>query len=164
MKIAVLSDIHGNLANLKKALSLIKEEKIKTIIVCGDFQDPEAVSLIGALKLQTLIVFGNADFDEFIFEKEAKKYPNIQIFEKIGEIVLKNKKIAFCHFYQTGKKLALTEKYDLIFCGHRHSPWEEKIGKTILIRPGNIAGLYYNPTFCIYDLEKMKAELVLLND
>lgn len=69
MKIAIISDIHDNLANLKKAMDLIKKEKIKIIIHCGDI-----------ITLQTLkgtfqefegkihIVFGNADKEHFDIE------------------------------------------------------------------------------------------------
>jgi len=164
MLLAIISDIHGNLANLAKALETIKKEKPDIMLVCGDLQDPEAINLIGAANIKTHIVFGNADFAiEDLLRKGAKKFSYIKIHGDLGELVLKNKKIAFCHFYSEAKKIAATRNYDIVFAGHRHSPWEEKIGNTILIRPGNIAGLYYNPTFCFYDLEKMKARLVLLN-
>ena len=43
MKIAIISDTHDNLANFKKAISLIKKEKIKILIHCGDIFEPETI-------------------------------------------------------------------------------------------------------------------------
>ena len=43
MKIAIISDTHDNIANLKKAAEFIKKEKIKTIILCGDIFKSETI-------------------------------------------------------------------------------------------------------------------------
>ena len=52
MKIAIISDTHDNVATFKKAVDLIKKEKIKTIIHCGDIFKPEKLNLaiIGPFK------------------------------------------------------------------------------------------------------------------
>ena len=46
MKIAIISDTHDNLANLKKAIDWIKKEKIKIVIHCGDIFKPETIKEI----------------------------------------------------------------------------------------------------------------------
>lgn len=163
MRIAIIGDIHSNLINLQKSLSIIQEKGLAHIIVVGDLQSPEVIDIIGSTNKKISIVFGNADFDRESFIKRAKKYKNIEIFGDFGELDFNNRKIGFCHFYSEAKEIATKGIYDIVFCGHKHSPIEEKINSTILIRPGEIAGQYCEPTFCIYDLDKMKAELVLLN-
>ena len=40
MIIAVMSDSHDNIWNLRKALTIIKKQKAKMIIHCGDFIAP----------------------------------------------------------------------------------------------------------------------------
>lgn len=162
-KIAIIGDIHSNLANLKRALEIIKKNQLSHIIVVGDLQNLETIDIMGTTNVKFSIVFGNADYERDAFLDRAKKYENIKIFGDFGEIELDSKKIGFCHYAGDARKMAKTGKYDVVFSGHRHSPTEEKIGDTIYIRPGEIAGQYFKPTFCIFDLEKMKPELILIN-
>ncbi len=71
-------------------------------------------------------------------------------------------KIAFCHFPDQAKKLAESGKYDLVFYGHTHKPWEEVINGCRVINPGTLAGMFYKATFAVYDTESGKLELKLL--
>ncbi|PIZ00206.1 hypothetical protein COY62_03750 [bacterium (Candidatus Howlettbacteria) CG_4_10_14_0_8_um_filter_40_9] len=163
MIIAIIGDIHSNLTNLKKALLLVQEREVKHIIVVGDLQSLETIDIMGLTNIKSSIIFGNADWDRDAFLDKAKKYKNIKIFGDVGELKFDDVKIAFCHYPQTAKKLARENDTDVIFCGHWHSPWEEKINGTLIIRPGEVAGHFYKPTFCIFDTETMKAELVFIN-
>ncbi|MCX6797241.1 MAG: metallophosphoesterase family protein, partial [Candidatus Doudnabacteria bacterium] len=55
-----------------------------------------------------------------------------------------------------------SQKYDFVFHGHTHKPWQETIGKTIIINPGTLAGLFNKATFAVFDTETKKAQLILL--
>lgn len=46
MKLAIISDIHDNLANLEKFLFFIRKKRIKIIISCGDLGGQEALKLL----------------------------------------------------------------------------------------------------------------------
>ena len=62
MKIAIISDTHGNVANFKKAVNWLNKENIQTILHCGDIGDP--ISLKESLedfKGKFFGVFGNMD-------------------------------------------------------------------------------------------------------
>lgn len=150
MKIAILSDSHDNAPNLKKALSLIENNKIKTIIHCGDVSTPETLKeLLKSFKGKIYIVSGNADSG---FEK----------FPETGRMEVDRKLIAFTHMPKKARELAASQQYDLVFYGHTHKPWEEKVGKTRLVNPGNMAGLFYRASFAIYDAKTDKLELKIL--
>lgn len=84
-----------------------------------------------------------------------------QIPEKM-EMALDRKNIAFTHFPDLARQLAKSGKYDLVFHGHTHRPWEEKIGSCRLVNPGEVAGQRFKPTFAIYDTENDKLELKIL--
>lgn len=161
MKIAIISDTHDNLANLKKAISWIKKERINVLIHCGDIFKPETLEEgLKEYQGKIYIIFSKADADfSKIPENSFKNLPKSKAWEELGQIKLGKKKIAFCHFPEIGRDLANSQKYDLVFYGHTHKPWEEKIGKTKLVNPGNIAGLFYRPTFAIYDVKTNKLEL-----
>lgn len=166
MKIAVISDTHDNLINLEKTISWLKKGKIKILIHCGDICAPATSK--AALKDfigQIHLIFSNVDEDFFRITKLSfKDLPKIKVWGELGEIKINNKKIAFTHFPEFAQGLADTGKYDLVFYGHTHKPWEEKINKTRLINPGNLAGLFYKATFAVYDTQTDKLELKILED
>ena len=159
MKIAVVSDTHNNWANFKKAIdwmnnSTAGEEKIQLIVHCGDISSQEVID--NAKKLfngEIKFIKGNADFE-------------LDLPERL-EIELQDKKIFFVHFPSIAKKSAQSGKYDLVFYGHTHRPWDEKVsclgkGDCHLINPGEIAGQFYKPTFAVYDTKTEKLELKIL--
>lgn len=149
MKIAVVSDTHNNMANFKIAIDWIKKEKIRLILHCGDISSQETIDEAkkyfgGEIKF----VKGNADF-------------NLELPDKM-DIELGGKKIAFVHFPNEAKKLAQSGKFDLVFYGHTHRAWDEKIGECHMINPGELAGQFYKATFAIYDTTTGKLELKIL--
>ena len=165
MKIAIISDTHDNLASLKKAISWIKKEKIKILIHCGDIFKPETLKDgLKGYRGKIYIIFSEADASfSKIPEDSFNDLSKNKVFEKSGQIKIGGKKIAFCHFPEIAKELTATQKYDLVFYGHTHKPWEEKIGKTRLVNSGNIAGILFKSTFAIYDTETDKLELKILD-
>ena len=165
MKIAIISDTHDNLANLKKAISFIKKGEIKVLIHCGDIFKPETLKEgLKEFQGKIYIIFSEADASfSKIPEDSFEDLPKSKVFEKSGQIKIGGKKIAFCHFPEIARNLAESQKYDLVFYGHTHKPWEEKIGKTQLVNPGNIAGLFFRPSFAIYDTKTGRLELKILN-
>ena len=164
MKIAIISDTHDNLPNLKKAIEWIKKEKIDTLIHCGDVCAPATLrEILKVFPGKFFLVFGNVDGDHFRVTKLSyESFPNLKVLGEWGEVEIENKKIAFCHFPQFAKGLACTQNYDLVFYGHTHKPWEEKIDKCRLVNPGNLAGLYYKPTFAVYDTKTDELGLKIL--
>lgn len=164
MKIAIISDIHGNMAYLEKAKEIIDQRGIKTIVCCGDIQTEECFFELDSWNQKVYLVLGNSDYslrqqlDLGIIWPEKLDY-----FLEYGVVNLAGKKIAFCHYDHLAKKLAGTNKFDIIFYGHNHTPWEEKVGKSVLLNPGEIASQFGKSTFAIYDLKSLRAELILLN-
>jgi putative phosphoesterase len=163
MKIAVISDIHSNMGNIALAKKIIDEEKIRTVICCGDIQSEEVFRELDSWKQQVYLALGNVDKElerkldaGLIWPEHLKYYPDY------GEMTIAGKKVAFCHFKVRAFKLAEKQKWDIIFYGHTHTPWEEKVGKTILLNPGEITRHFGKPTFAIYDFAKMKAKLVFI--
>jgi len=166
MKIAIISDSHDNLANLKKAIYQIKKEKIELLIHCGDIFEPETMKeALKDFSEKAHFVLSDVDEDYFknLDENYFKDFPNLKIWRKFGEIEADKKKIAFCHSPKTAFKLAFSQKYYIVFYGHLHFPFEKTIGKIKLINSGNIAGLFFKPTFAIYNTKTDKLELKILS-
>jgi len=164
MKIAILSDSHDNWVNLKKAVSYINKHKIPIMIHCGDVCAPS--TLMEMTKLfkgkEIHLAKGNVDGDIEGFKTVTKKYKKLKYHGNTGKVEIDGLTIVFCHFPNVAKKIAQSNKYDLVFYGHTHMPWQEKIGKTTLYNPGTVGGLFSKATFAIFDTETQKAELILL--
>ena len=150
MKIAILSDIHDNIWNLKKVLKRIKKEKCKAILFCGDYCAPSVVKLIIELKLPTYAVFGNVDGAHYEITKLAESISYYHQFKGMAEVELDRKKIALCHYPQLAEGLAHTGKYDAVFHGHTHKARQEKIGKALIANPGEVMGMKGKCTFGVY--------------
>jgi len=75
--------------------------------------------------------------------------------QEFGEIELKGRKIAFCHYPKLAELLAKSGEYDAVFHGHTHVFREELHDETILINPGSICGIvegkYQQPSYAVYD-------------
>lgn len=151
MKIAVLSDIHDNIWNLKKVLKCIKKEKCKAILFCGDYCAYSAVKMIIELKLPTYAVFGNVDGAHYEITKLVGNLSYYHQFKEMAEVELGGRKIALCHYPQLAEGLAHTGKYDAVFHGHTHKARQEKIGKALIANPGEVMGMKGKCSFGIYE-------------
>ena len=161
-QIAVISDVHDNWANLDKAIEMLKKSPdISQLILCGDVCAPITLKkIIETLKnFDIYLVYGNVDGDHKSMEEIEKNYNNLKIYGLEGKIKICGRKIGFTHFKTRAKKMAEKDSFDIIFYGHTHSPWEEKIKETILLNPGELTGFFGKSTFVIYDLEMMQAKL-----
>ncbi len=180
MKIAIISDSHDNIVNIQKALDYFKKQKIEAIIHCGDICAPSLIPEIFAkFNGKIFLVCGNVG-DPITLKEFCEKEKNIKYFDEFGEIEIDNKNIAFCHKPVLANNLAETGKYDIVFYGHTHKPWVEKLSaisnqlsakmeskskklKAIeLVNPGTLAGLFYKATFAIFNTKTNNLELKLV--
>jgi len=163
MKIVIISDTHGNVKNFKKALEWAEKQNIQTILHCGDIGSLESLKeSLASFKGEFFGVLGNMDKDFKTEIKEYNKISRVKVEPDILEVELKNKKIAITHFPDIAKKLAQSGKFSVVFYGHTHRPWDEKVGDTHMINPGELAGQFYKPSFAVYDLETGNLELKVL--
>jgi hypothetical protein len=166
--IAIISDSHDNLATAKKAFSWLNRKKIKTMIHCGDVSSPAMLKEISKqFKGKIHLILGNigpvgVNANEDPFGIETSGIKNAKFYGQTGELKIGGKKLAFAHEPAKAKELALTGKYDLVFYGHTHQPWEEKVGQCRLVNPGTLAGMFSKATFAIYDTEADKLDLKLV--
>lgn len=162
-KIAVIADSHDNLANIEKFIAWANQNKIGLVIHCGDLAAPSVIKQEFGPKLkgEFHFVHGNVS-DRELNVKVAKEFKNVFCHGDEGSLEIDGKKTAFCHYPAQAEKSAQTGKYDLVFYGHNHTPWEKTVGKTRLLNPGTLAGVFNKATFAVYDPATGKAQLLLL--
>jgi putative phosphoesterase len=165
MLIAVMSDSHDNIPNLRKAISIIYKERAGMIIHCGDFTAPFMLQELEEAGIPVHGVFGNNDGDQYLLTKlSLTSLKNIVLHGLIGEVDAGGFPAAFTHQGMVGEGLASTAKYKMVCFGHSHVYFEKKAGNTILLNPGEIMGKEGNPGFCMVDTEKGIVRRISLND
>lgn len=163
MKIAVMADIHGNMAYLNRARQIVEAEKLEIVLVCGDIQDEEAFVELDSWPQKVYVAFGNADYAlREMIQGGTLLAKHLEVFLDYGVLTIDATKIAFCHYPRYAEKLAESGRFDVVFYGHDHKPWERKVGRSILLNPGEIQARDGKPSFAIYDLKNMKAKLKIL--
>lgn len=167
MLIAIISDSHDNLENLKKFIGWALENKVEKIICLGDVSRIETIKYLAlSFPGEIFLVRGNACLYE---DKDLKKFENISYRGEVGEEIVGDLKITFVHEPEKIKRFNLLnfrqEKLapNFIFYGHSHKPWLEKDGETFIANPGTLGGIYYGATFSLLNTETKKLELKLLD-
>lgn len=129
MKILVLSDSHGNIDNMVRA---VEASTPRMILHLGDcWRDGERLhELFPRIPFEQ--VPGNCDFRP---SEPAERL-----------LFLEDKRILICHGHTYGVKQSLLsagyaaeeQNLDLFLFGHTHRPLVDKRGKTLFLNPGSI--------------------------
>jgi putative phosphoesterase len=146
MKIFFISDIHGSLFFLEKALERYKEEGASYIVLLGDAlyhgprnplpkgYNPQAVaSLLNEYKDKIIAVRGNCDseVDQMLIE-----YPMMSDY---STILYGNRRLFLTHghIYNEDNIPSLSNN-DVVIHGHTHLPVAEKHNGIYILNPGSV--------------------------
>jgi putative phosphoesterase len=164
MLIAVFSDSHDNMENIKKAVELAKERGITRGLHLGDFCAPPTLTLLATSGLTWQCVWGNVDGDKLLSYQRVQEHGTMDLVpEDFRELEIEGRKLFLTHYPQIARIAALSGSYDATFHGHNHEANQEVVGKTLLANPGEIAGFRFGkPSFGIYDTETNTFEHVYL--
>jgi putative phosphoesterase len=118
MKIAILSDTHGNVRPVSEALSILECMDVKTILHCGDVGGESIVQMLAPFDAH--IVGGNTD--EWISLEKAVKTANLDWQGEFGSFQAESVKIGFTHghLYDRLSKEVNSGRWNLICTGHTH--------------------------------------------
>jgi len=163
MKIGIISDTHDNLPQIKKAVEIFNREKVELALHAGDFVSPFTFLEFKNLNCPLKGVFGNNDGDKLYLQEK---------FKGIGElhpapynVKINNKNIVMLHKEKLIDALAKSQKYDVVIYGHTHRTDLRKIGKTLIINPGECGGwLTGKNTIALLDLKNIEAKIIDLAD
>jgi len=163
MKIGIISDTHDNLPQIKIAVEIFNREKVELVLHAGDFVSPFTFLEFKNLNCPLKGVFGNNDGDKLYLQEK---------FKRIGELCPEpyqmnqdHKNIIMLHKEKLIDALAESQKYEVIIYGHTHRIDLHKIGKTLIINPGECGGwLSGKSTIALLDLKNLEAKIIELSD
>jgi putative phosphoesterase len=163
MLLAVMSDTHDHIWNLRKAIGITKEREAEVIVHCGDFVAPFMLKELREAHIPVHGVFGNNDGDQYLLTKMSLTEPsNIHLYGLIGELTLDDFNVAFTHYRSVAEGLAASGQFDLVCFGHSHEAFLERGKKTDLLNPGEVMGKDGSPGFYLVDTEDRTYEAVSL--
>lgn len=155
MKILVISDSHGNLANLSHIMGFAKKFQADAVIHCGDWNTIESVDAVLSIGISLYTVIGNADIRQEVIQKLKNKSKKFG--EEYMEFVVDGRKIGVTHKPSNNKEFFGGKKLDIIFNGHIHSKDENVINDVKIVRPGAVIN---GNNFAIYDTSTNKIEFI----
>ncbi len=139
MKVMCISDIHGSIEHLERAIERYKEENADKLIILGDFSgyyfssnDFEVAEILNNMAGSIIAIKGNCD------SYEADRLFNFELgYLKTIDINGIKTTITHGHIYNRNN---LPENCGKIFLlGHSHIGMIEQIGERIIANPGSIS-------------------------
>jgi len=160
MRIAIISDTHDNIWKLEKAMPHLASSDV--LLHCGDICSPFVIRQLGeGLKgVPAHVVWGNNDGDKRLLADRADEAGNITMHGDFAELEFGGLKVAVNHYPEIGRALAGSGHYGLVCYGHDHTAYEERVGETLLLNPGELLGMKGRSTLAIYDTKKGEVEWV----
>jgi putative phosphoesterase len=161
MKIGIIADTHDNLPQIKKAVEIFNQEKVELVLHAGDFVSPFTCLEFKNLNCPLKGVFGNNDGDKIYLQEKFKGIG--ELFPEPYKTNINHKNIIMLHLEKLIDALAESQKYEVIIYGHTHRTDLRKIGKTIIVNPGECGGwLSGKSTIALLDLENLEAKIINL--
>lgn len=135
MLIAVLSDTHSRHATVARALALVRDRGVRTVLHCGDIEDETTVEMFRGLDAH--FVFGNCDGDRAAI-RVAVAAAGLTLHEPFGSVELVGRPLAFVHGNDRTllRDIENSGHFDYLFYGHTHRAAEHLAGSTRVINPG----------------------------
>lgn len=160
MRVAIISDIHDNIPKLRAALESLND--VVEVICLGDLCSPFIIKELSlGFSGPIHVVFGNNDGDRFRITEATRKYSNVKIHGEYAEIEIGGKSFSVNHFDDIGRAIATGQNHDVVCFGHSHQFKLERIGRSLVVNPGEIFGfLTGRSTFVIYDTDTGEAQRV----
>lgn len=158
MKVGILSDSHDHRGAAEGALLLFRAEGVGMVLHLGDVCSPDVLAGYGDPAIPFLGVFGNNDSDRDGLQEATggafRQGPHIETVD--------GRKILLAHSYdQLRGELSGQGRFDLVLFGHTHRPLTMRVGKALVVNPGEACGLMRGKSTCaIVDLATMEPRIV----
>lgn len=161
MKLAILSDTHDHIPNLRMAVHLANERGCALLIHCGDLISPFMLEELAGFNGAVHLVYGNNAGDQHLIAGSCgTRFPTLTHHGVVGAVEAGGLKFAFTHYPQMARGLAAQGQFDVVCCGHNHFLRVEEIGKTLLVNPGELLGKDAQPSFLVMDCPSRDVEVV----
>jgi len=159
MRLGILSDIHDNIWALEDLLARLGD--CDALLFLGDLCAPFTLAALGeGFRGPIHVVWGNNDGDKLLLVRNADRAGNVTLHGDLGELHLGGRSVALTHRANIARALAQSATYDLVCYGHDHTRTMTRVGKTLLLNPGEVMGRFGVRSYAIYDTESGDAQII----
>jgi len=152
MRIAVVSDSHDHIPNLRRAVLCANQEGAELLIHCGDLISPFMLPCLERFNGQAHVIYGNNSGDQHLIAAHCAAPESRILHHGIhGTLVAGSVRIAIEHYPRWARALARSGDFDLVCYGHTHLFHAERLGDCLLLNPGELLGKDAVPTFALLD-------------
>lgn len=162
--IGILADTHDNLPLIDEAVKQLNHYGVEMVLHAGDYISPFTVSHFKPLQAQLIGVYGN-NCAERKRLKELFRDIDADLRGFFAEVSVEGVKIGLLHGHDEELLNALLKScvYDVVVHGHTHQAKVQRIGRTLVINPGEVCGyLTGKSTMALLDLKTRDAEIVMI--
>lgn len=152
MKIGVLSDTHGDVSAVERALCVLKKARVDFLIHCGDVGH-QIVSMLNGWR--THFVRGNIDDAQWLRDEITEAEHTLH--EQPGTLEIEGRRIAFLHGHDVTllRHTIHSGEFDLVCHGHTHAFSSGFEGRTLVLNPGALARTS-RPSVAVVDLPSLE--------
>jgi uncharacterized protein len=159
VRIAVISDSHDHLENLRHVVERIREASAEAVIHCGDFCAPFVLQHLEEIGVPVHGVFGNVDGDQHIMTRMClTELSRVTIHGDTAELELGGLRIGVNHFPSLAEGLAHTGRFDLVLYGHTHRAEVRTVNGCVLLNPGEVMGRRGTVGYALVETRLLKEE------
>ncbi len=161
MLVGLISDTHDNVAMIKAAIRKLNDLDVGLVLHAGDYISPFTAKPYAELRAKMVGVYGNNCAEK---EKLKEVYAAVgkELVGSFAEVEAGGRKIALLHGHDDAllRSIIAHGTYDVVVHGHDHKAKIAKVGKTLVVNPGEVGGwLYGRSTLAVLDTEKLMAEI-----
>lgn len=164
MLIGLMSDSHDNIKGVKDALKAFSERDVELILHAGDMIGSGNCYTFEGSGVPIKLVYGNNDGDREGLMREFQRVGGKYLGD-FGEIEAGGLKIAMLHGTEDPlvRAVVASQIYDVVVRGHNHRAEVARVGKTMLINPGEIWGNFTGlSSVAVIDTSNMEVETIEL--
>ena len=140
--IGIISDSHDNMKAISKAVEFFNNNGVKAVLHAGDIISPFTARAFKKLDSKLYFVFGNNDGDKLMLTKRFEEIGATSCGD-FGDLTIDSLHIALLHGTneEMVKAIAKSGYFDVVIHGHTHEPSVKNMGGTLVINPGECAGV-----------------------
>ncbi|MHC4538365.1 MAG: metallophosphoesterase [Planctomycetota bacterium] len=156
MQIGIMADSHDDHANVLRAVDILNEYKVDYVLHAGDLVSPFTAKAFAALKaVKFIAVFGNNEGEKLLLKSTIESFGG-EIHEYCYKGQIGGKKIYMTHTDHHVEEVAASQMYDVLIYGHTHKQDIRRVGKTLVINPGETTDwITSSPQLVILNVEDM---------
>ncbi len=165
MRIAIISDTHDQIANLRSAVTYCNSYNVQMLIHCGDLISPFMLDELAKFGGAVHLIYGNNVGDQHLISSRCGiVFSSISHHGVLGAVEAAGIRIAFHHYPVMARGIAAQGSFEVVCCGHNHRYQVEKIGDTLLINPGQLLGMDEQAVFAVLETATLDVEKVEIGE